>query len=513
MKKRVVMTALTLLLLSSLSVASQSVPRTIRDLIILGLETNLNLKIDQIETVKGFEEVNIEAGVFDSNIFATTGFGKDSIPYDSSLGHSSNLDTETLSGQFGLTKRFKTGLNATLSLSSEWEEGDDLSTNLDPRYRTTLSLALTQPLLRDFGTAVNTTFLEVSRNQSQQISLDFLLKTQGLILQLESVSRQLAAKDKIIELRREALDLARELYRANQKRFASGVIPVTEVQEAETALSARQLDLSLAIQDRDLLFETLNRHLNHSLSAKFKPVNLVQFKNVIPDTRFHNSDLLLSSALRNRLELKMNNYAIQNSSLQHDYYYNQLKPRLDLKVKAGVTGLSGDAGKIPSSYSGSWGDSLAGLGDADGFQWYTGLEFSVPLGNRSARARYRQAELRLKQDHYKQNDLEAMIRSDVLQQQANVSFAEKQLVITRRLEDLAVKTLHQEQRRLDEGLSDTFRMIIFQQKMIEAKIARINAITRYHLACAQLEFALGNTFSRHNIILVNRGEELSIENI
>ena len=511
--RKILILSSVVLFISSLSFAAQSTPKSIRDLIILGLETNLNLKIDQIETVKGGEEIEVEKSVFDGYAFATAGYDRSSTPYESALVRSSAIETETFSGEFGVTKQFKTGLAATLSLGSEWVSGDDLTTNLDPRYRTSLALSLTQPLLRNLGTAVNTTFLEISQNQSQQLSLDFLLKAQGLILQLESVSRQLAAKEKIIQLRKEALALAENLYQANKKRFAAGVIPVTEVQEAETALSARQLDLSLAIQDRDLLFDTLNRHLNHHLSHQFKPESLVHFEEVAPETKFHNFDSLLSLALRKRLELKMNDYAIQSSSLQHDFFYNQLKPQLDLKILAGVTGLSGDEDKFPSHYSGSWGDSVTGMGNADGFQWRAGVEFSMPIGNRSAQARYRQAGLQLKQDRYKQNDLQAMIKSEVLQQQVNISFAEKQLEITKRLEKLAVKTLQQEQRRLDEGLSDTFRMIIFQQKMIEAKIARINAITRYHLASAQMEFALGNTFERHNITLVNHGEELTIENI
>ncbi len=56
-------------------------------------------------------------------------------------------------------------------------------------------------------------------------------------------------------------------------------------------------------------------------------------------------------------------------------------------------------------------------------------------------------------------------------------------------------------------------MIMFQQKMVAAKIDRINAITRYNLAQAQMEFARGNIFERHNIILTNNIEELHLENI
>ena len=121
--------------------------------------------------------------------------------------------------------------------------------------------------------------------------------------------------------------------------------------------------------------------------------------------------------------------------------------------------------------------------------------------------------LQLQQDHYRQEDLQAAIKTELLQQQVNVFATQEQLQISARFVALAEKSFAQEQRRLDEGLSDTFRMILFQQKMIAAKIDHINAITRYHLAHAQMEFATGNIFARHNIVLTNNAEELNLENI
>ncbi len=495
--------------------ADQQNPQSVAALIALGLKTNLGLQIELVEVAKGREGVEIEKSVFDSTVFASTEYERFSHPYESGFTPLSKNKGEKLSGQAGISKRFSTGLMTSLALSSEWGTDNDLSNNLDPRYRTALLLDLTQPLLRNLGSSVNTTRVEISRNQQRQVSLGYLLEAQNLILQLESAARQLAAKTEIIQSRQEALTLADELYQANQKRFAAGFIPVSEVQEAETAQVARQLSLTLAVQERDLLQQELNRQLNHNLAQEFDPATLVSSDLEQKTAEIPDIDQLLKTACQKRLELKINNYAVQNSSLQQDYLHNQLKPQLDLKFQAGINGLSGHerSSAAASRYSGNWPDSFGSMSEVDGYQWRTSLEFSMPIGNRSAKSRYRQAVLQLKQDRYRHKDIEAVIKNDLARQRVNMIHAKEQLEITKKFESLAKQSLQQEQRRLDEGLSDTFRMIFFQQKMIDAKIDRINAITRYHLAHAQMEFATGQIFERHNIVLTNNVEELSLENI
>ncbi|MCK5913582.1 MAG: TolC family protein, partial [Desulfuromusa sp.] len=230
---------------ATVSLGAQSKPQSIRALIALGLETNLGLLIDRVEVEKGTTEIQIEKAAFDSTLFAVTGYDHSSIPYDSSFSSSSQMNSEKISWQVGVGKQFQSGLTTSLSLDSEWVSDNDSSHSLDPRYRTALFLDLNQPLLRNLGSSVNTTRLQISRNQQQQLSLGYLLQAQTLTLQLEVVARRLAAKTEIVQLRQEALALADDLHSANKKRFKAGVIPVTEVQEAETALAARQLSLSL----------------------------------------------------------------------------------------------------------------------------------------------------------------------------------------------------------------------------------------------------------------------------
>ncbi len=480
-------------LLAPVSVLAQD-QRGIRELIKLGIEKNIGLQIEQLNIPISDTEIIQEEAVFDPEAFAATSYSESKSPLAiaSFLSTFDNSDEDRLGGEVGLSKNFQSGASASLSLGSERVSDNNITEGLDPRYRTLLLLDLSQPLLRGYGQEVNTTNLQLARNQRQQEALSYLFAAQSVALQVERVSRQLAGQAEVVGLQQEGVDLAEELFKANQRKFDAGVIPISEVQEAETALALRELRLSVAIQQRDQFLEDLNRLLDHALEQNFNASSLFQepakpLRLDLPD-----DSLLYEEARKNRPDLQISQVVIENSALRKEFSANQLKPQLDLRLQAGLNGLSGDKRSGSSSkYSGGWSDSFASTIDQDGHQWSAGLEFSFPLGNRSAKSRYLQAGLIQKQSKYQQRDLESALKTELKLQRLNLVSSIEQVAISERATGLAIKTVDQEQRRMEEGLSDTFRLLFFQNAMIDAKIDRIFSLVQYQLAVAQMNFARG----------------------
>lgn len=488
-------------------------PASLRELIIVGLQENIGLQVEQLNIPVSSEAIRINEAVFDPELFASAGFTLSKTPISSTLSSVDRSDSEQTTAQVGLRKKYYSGLSTSISLNSEWSEDNSQSDDLDPRYRSSVNLNLTQPLLRDFGLETNTTGLQLSRNQSRQASLLHLLQAQSLALQIEVLASQAAGEAEIVALHSEAVALAKDLYAANQRRFDAGVIPVSEVQEAETALANRELDQSVARQVRELHYEDLKRQLNHQLPVDFDISILYSFPADIRTQDLPDINHIFDAALDKNIRLQLGEFDIRNANIQQRFYQNQMKPRLDLNLQAGINGLSGDERSAAegSQYAGSWGESFNRAAEADGYQWGAGLEFSLPLGNRSAKSRLRQAELQRKQSNYRQRDLQTELKSELQQQMVNLKRAFEQVKIAERFEQLSKLSLHQEQRRLDEGLSDTFRMILFQNNMINAKIGRINALIQYYIGVAQLSFTRGTILEQHNITLLQATEENSFE--
>jgi outer membrane protein len=504
-----------LLIFPGCVLAMETDEQSVRSLIILGLQENLGLKIEKTDVARSEEAIIVEEAQFDALFFAKAQAEKTRTPYESTLSNISESKSEQYTGQIGISRRLKSGLISSLALDSFWQSDNDTSDNLDPRYRTALTFSLTQPLLRDFGQDTNTTDLRIARNNLSQSALKQRLQAQLLALQIELLSCQLAGESKIVELQEEAVSLAKDLYSANQRRFDTGVIPVSEVQQAETELASRELSLSEADQARELNLSELNRQLNHSLPLDFPVSELYPFDAVLSLAELPSEQQLFDLARKKNLTLRLASIDIDTTAIEQTFYRNQLKPQLDLNIQAGINGLSGKprTSSVNSSYEGNWTDSFPSTIAADGYEWGIGIEFSLPLGNRAAKAKLNQAKLQHKQTMYQQRDLEAELRLSLQQQIINLRKAFEQVKIAERFVGLAKISLQQEERRLKEGLSDTFRIINFQVNMINAKIGRINAMVQYFNSVAQMNFTRGIILEQHDINLTQVAEENSLETL
>lgn len=490
--------------------AADLTPQTVRDLIVISFEKNIGLRVKGLSVPVATEEIVVKKSSFDTELFASGGFSETTTPLTSaSFSLIDQSKSDLLVAETGVRKRFTSGAIASVLLNTEWIDDNSLTDSLDPRYRSSLSLNLSQPLLRNFGNQTNTTAIRTAKNNQDQAVLSHQLLAQSLALQIELLASKLSGEAQVAHLREEAVSLAEDLYAANKRRFSAGVIPVSEVQESETALANRMLNLSLALQARDLDAEALNRQLNYRLPINLRVENFYAFNRPFETAEIPDFESIFLTARQKSISLKLAEIDILNSDIQSNFYKNQLRPQLDLNLQVGLNGLSGEQqAHLPADrYSGSWADSLTSAADADGYQWGIGLNFSLPLGNRLAKSQHRQVQLQGKQIKYQRRDLEEGLKTDLQQQLINLQRACEQVQIADRFEKLAELSLQQEQRRLEEGLSDTFRIIFFQDNMINARIGRINALVQYYSSVARLNFSSGIILERHNIQIENLKEK------
>ena len=92
-------------------------------------------------------------------------------------------------------------------------------------------------------------------------------------------------------------------------------------------------------------------------------------------------------------------------------------------------------------------------------------------------------------------DLEIKIALD------NIESSRDRIEVADRFVHLAKKTLSQEEQRMKKGLSDTFRILIFQNSLINAKIRKVRAMVDHQKALAQLYRAMGTNIQRYDMAL------------
>ncbi|MDW7709876.1 MAG: TolC family protein [Deferrisomatales bacterium] len=475
-------------------------PLRLREALALGIQRNLDLRLQEIAIPVSEQEVVAREAEFDPVMEAGADARADKVPSAAGGGRDPNL-VRTTGADVGVRKRFTTGLESRLAAETFRRTTDDPGTALVPAYRTFLVLDLTQPLLRDRGREVNTSALREGRNavlQARYLHLDRALRIGE---EIELAYYDLATAHQLLAYRVEARGRAEELLAGNREKFEAGVVPITEVQQAETAVAARDEQVVVARQLADRvttrLWDLLEiRRGDPGYGAPFVTEPLPPAPEDYPEL-----EEALAVALAERPDLRERLLEVENRDLRVAFSRNQTLPRLDLVATLGLNGLSGDEREgFSSDYDGRYLDSWSRLPDGDGYQWLAGVRLAYPLGNRSAQARLRQSAWEKRQAVYGLKRLEGTAEAEVERALVDVRRGLERYRVAERFHRLAAATLSQEMERLKEGLSDTFRVLTFQDDLTEAHIRKEAALSDSQKGLASLYRAMGKNLERHGIV-------------
>ena len=480
---------------------------TLQNALARGIQHNLDLQIEELNIPISQKNLTVDKAEFDPVI--EMGISSQEQRTPTAIAFSSedfDLYRET-GGDVGIKKKFRFGLESQMSFQTNRSMNNSSVDALRPQYRSILLLDLTQPLLRDFGTGVNTANLRMSQNLVRQTARGYMDRAQRIGEEIELVYYDLAEAQEILRYRIESRELARDLLEGNREKFAAGVVPITEVQQAETAMASRDEEVIFARQQVEIVANQLSDLLgirpgNPLYKEPFITEDIPGTEQTFPDF-----EQTLATALEKRPDIQKQRMEIANQNIELEYYANQRLPRLDLEATLGANGLSG--GDRPTSFAdltvsspqvGSYGDSLSRMSDADGYEWYAGLRFSYPWGNRANRARYRRAGLEKRQAVYRLKRLEETAEKECKNSLVAVKRSLERVGVAERFEGLAQTTLTQEMERLKEGLSDTFRVLDFQDDVISAHIRKTSAIVDFNQGLANLYRAMGTNLKRYDIV-------------
>lgn len=464
-----------------------------------GLERNLNLLIEQLIIPISEQDIIAEKARFDPLAEVRVGTESQRTPTASDLIGDSYARRREYAGSASLSKEFHGGLDARLSLETSRLNTNSAREGLDPQYRTFLFLDLTQPLLRDFGPSVNTADLRLADNRLQQARYGYLDQAQRLAEQIELAYLDLSRTLEILQLRIEARELARELLEANRDKFEAGIVPITEVQEAETAVAGRDEQVVFARQQAEAASHRIKELLIISGGDPLASGHLATEPLHCVTEDWPAVEEALAVALGERPDFQRRKLAILERNIRLQFFANQKLPRLDLLATLGINGLSGEARSASGANSGDYLRSLDRMSSADGYEWFAGARLSYPLGNRAAEARYRRADIEKRQALYGLKDLENTMEVEIRNALTAVARSNERVQVAERFQHLADTTLSQEMERMREGLSDTFRILDFQDNVIEARIRKTNAQVDFHQGLAGLYRAMGINLERRGI--------------
>lgn len=481
---------------------------TLREALLQGISHNLDLSVVEVQVPQSRLDQTVAQARFDPVAEAKGGVSTQKLPSASAFAQDNLERLDTSFASAGVKKTFESGTEATTSLKTmSVDSNSPLVSGVNPYYRTYVELDLRQPVLRNAGFEVNTAEMRMARNQSGQSEYALLQQTQLLVEKIELAYYDLAQARQVLELRRRALALAQELYSANQQRFQAGLVPVSEVQQAESAMASREEQLLAAGQLVETQSNRLKDLLEMSATPERWPGPVVTDPLPQPPPASPSALEARARANQERPDLKQQRLQLEYLDVRVAYLDNQRLPQLDLEGSLALNGFSGTnrGGYVPgvvtnSPYGGPYGDSWSGALSGDGYDGYVGLSITYPLGNRAADSRWQQAHWQKKRALYQLKRLEGLINTEIDNALVDMVRSRERLEVTKRLEGLAQTTLDQEMERLAQGLSDAFHVLDFQEKLVEAHVRACAAQADLARAQARLWRAQGDNLTRFAIV-------------
>lgn len=475
----------------------------LRDLIQLAAINSLDVRVAGYQPAIDEARVQEAEGRFDPTLFSNINFATQTLLTPSvnnpSFGFSpdSRNDFQTLQFQGGIRQQLLNGAQMQLQYASTqvFRSGTLQPDFGAATYENGLTFQITQPLLQNFGTEVNTARITVARNTHRVSALDFRIALEKQLAEIEDAYWQLVQAERELAIQetlyQQSIDTARLLQ-------ARGIHDVTRVILGQTNAALRQRESTLV--DARFRIKTLSNAIKVRVNDPDLPVSSPVV--ILPDDRPLTTpipfdlDEQLETALENRAELHQQKIRIDSATIVQRAAKNNLLPQLNLVGSAGVKGADG-------SFGHSLGNAFT---DAQAQEYAIGFQFEIPIGNREARAIYARTTLQRQQAIEQYRKLIEQVCQEVKDAHDQVYSAWERMGATRQAVFAGRESLEaivEEETVEQKPLTPDFinRKLQAQEVLAQAAREDARAESDYNSAIAALERAKGTILKYDNVIM------------
>jgi outer membrane protein TolC len=482
----------------------QEVAVSLRSSIDSAVRNNLSLQIARLQPAITEADVVRAEAVFDAVFYSNIDLAKIDQPTPvTAINVGGGLTPVGVGVNASDQYRFETGVRKTLTSGGEVFVSTDLTrfqNNAsgiaflpDPAYTSAIRFGINQPLLRGFGTSVNTATIRLSRNLErktvQQLRSDLLAlldNTEAAYWDLVFAWQDLAIQEWLLQVGIEVRDVM-ERRRDFDTKPAEYSDAVARVEQRKGFVIERRRFVRAASDNLKLLMNDLE--VSVGSEALLVPADAM----VEDPIRYNLREAILTS-MTNRPEVQQAILNIDDAGIRQMLADNERLPILDVSAQMAYFGLDDSAD-----------DSYDDLFDGSFLDWMLGMHFEWAIGNRSAEAGYRQARLQRSSAVIGYQRAVQEVVLDVKRALRNC-VTSYELIQASRSNRIAqaenLRTLQVEEETL-AGLTPEFLNLKFQrqERLALAQADEANSLVNYNKSLASLYRAMGVGLTMNRIEL------------
>jgi outer membrane protein TolC len=461
--------------------AEERITLTLNEAVKISLEKNLGIRTEKINPKIASQSILSEKGAFDPTLSLSLSESYKKARSASSLTASESRSTDlsiSLSGKVTTGTEYEVDWTHTRSWASSGYDPN-------PYYNSEVKLTITQPLLKGFGTDIQTAMIAVEENNLRISEFGLESKAEEVIsATVKAYYDVLLAKEKV-KSSRFSLDLAKKILEEVQAKIDAGVMAPVEIYNAEAEVAKRE----------ELLLEAENAYRD-SLDSLRLTINIEDWGRDLeltpPEIRVKETPSLeesIKNALRYRRDMKKAEIERKKREILTRYYRNQTMPDLEI---FGVFGLSGlDDTSVHSL------EELAGTSDKN---WQIGLSLQIPLWGRSAKGKYLSAKLEQLKAETEIKEIRQRIILETRQAWRALTLSLKRIEATRKTRIASEKRFEAEKERFSVGIATLNDVLRFQEEYTKALFEESRSEFESIKKQVDLEKTTGTLLLRYNYL-------------
>ena len=420
-----------------------------------------------------------------------------------------SLQLNTGSSTIEFQQAFPTGTSVSFQFNNSRQTNNSPFFFLSPSNSSMFRFSFQQQLLAGFGFGPNLRYLRIARNNKRISDIAFKDQVIATVTQIENIYWDLVSAYEQTRVNEQSFAFAQQTLENAKKQLQLESVPTMEVLRAEAEVSKRDQELTVArtnLQLQETLMKNaLTKSLDDPVLESMPVVPTDEQMQLAPIEAAKPIRDLIAEAQHNRPELAESDIDLVNRQISRRAARNALLPSLSLVGFYGGSGLAGPlnplcpdcTSNVPIDFLGAFRNAFNNSSP----DYYIGLNLSIPIRNRVAKADQYRSELEYRQAELRSEQLKKQVRIEVRNAQYALAQTGARVEAARKARDLAQRTFDITKKEQELGAGSTYQTLSAQRDLALAELDLVGAMTTYQKAKVELDRATGTTLE-HNGILI-----------
>jgi outer membrane protein len=513
---------------------TDQLPLTLHDAITMALENNKDIEVSRKNVKIAEYDLQAARGFYEPRFSGQTYYEKSTTPTISFFTPEvDKVKGDAFAGNVGIqgyVPKFGSILN--VSMNNQRVGTDNLISIISPQYNSNLTFSLTQPLFRGRSFDQPRRAIEIAKRNLSLTDTQFRQRTIDIIANVQRAYWDLTYALRNLQVQRDGVKDAKEQMEHNRRLVNEGQLAPIDIVASETQVANFEQAVYEALngvgQAENNLKNLISPNREHGIwRESVTPVDSVDLD--APTTTLTEA---LETALQNRPELEINQAQKDINAIDQKFFREQNKPQIDLIASYTSAGVGGslnpnfrnpllqtciDNPTQPQCIAADQArqtllNNVGGAGSAvtDIFTnkyptFRVGVQFNLPLfGDKTAKAQLGRSLVEGDRLETQREQIEQTIQVDVRNALQTLRTAEARLRAAAISRENTTKQYESEQRKLDAGQSDIYKVLERQTALTTARSNELRAQTEVNKAISDLQRATGNSLKANNVLTMLR---------